>query len=91
MKQKIHKEKKAAENELAKWENLANTVVEVGENSEKVDNHFIHKLLRVQGQDNLDKKTVGTMIKIFKNTQEDEDVIDLVHTILYGDSIKEAS
>ena len=31
------------------------------------------------------------MLKIFKATHEDKDVIDLVHSILYGESIKEAS
>ena len=52
--------------------------MEVGENNEKVNKHFIQKLLGIQAGDQ-DKKIVGTMLKIFKVTQEDEDVVDLVH------------
>ena len=48
MKHQIYKEKKTVESELAKWEALENTVVEVGENAEKVNKYFIHKLLGKQ-------------------------------------------
>ena len=51
MKNLIYKEKKAAENEIAKWEVLVNTVVEVGENNEKINKDFIHKLLGMYAGD----------------------------------------